>query len=141
MLHPAHRGAIVAERARTLVGARYRPQGRHRSDGLDCVGVAAAALALDCERLPALYALRGPGLAEIEAELSASALVQVSTPEAGDVLVFQTGPVQLHLGICTGSGFVHADAGLRRVVERPLPAPWPIAGVWRAADPVRSGDR
>jgi len=35
------------------------------------------------------------------------------------------------------AAFVHADLGLRRVVERPLPPPWPIVGVWRLVDPVR----
>jgi hypothetical protein len=29
--------------------------------------------------------------------------------------------------------FVHADARLRLVVERPLPLPWPIVSAWRMA--------
>lgn len=133
-------GAIVAERALALVGTRYRPQGRSKRAGLDCVGVAAAALALDPERLCFGYALRGSSLAEIETELSANGLMRVWARRAGDLIVFQPGPVQLHLGICTAAGFVHADAGLRRVVERPWPAPWPIAGIWRAAAPPQCGD-
>ena len=28
-------------------------------------------------------------------------------------------------------GFVHADAQLRRVVERPGEPPWPVIGIWR----------
>ncbi|PTW48809.1 hypothetical protein C8J25_101308 [Sphingomonas faeni] len=41
------------------------------------------------------------------------------------------GPGQVHLGIRTAAGFVHADASLRRVVERPGMPPWPLIGVWR----------
>ena len=51
--------------------------------------------------------------------------------EAGDVLLMAAGPGQIHLGIRTAGGFVHADAGLRRVVERPGMPPWPLTGVWR----------
>jgi hypothetical protein len=31
-------------------------------------------------------------------------------------------------------GFVHAHAGLRRVVTTPAPLPWPIECHWRLAD-------
>ena len=58
-------------------------------------------------------------------------LVRVATAEPGDVLLMAAGPGQLHLGIWTRDGFVHADAGLRRVVERPGMPPWPLIGVWR----------
>jgi hypothetical protein len=51
---------------------------------------------------------------------------------AGDVLVLAPRRDQIHLGVFTGIGLVHADAGLRRVVERPLPLPWPILGIWRS---------
>lgn len=47
------------------------------------------------------------------------------------MLLMAAGPGQLHLGIRTVGGFVHADAGLRRVVERPGMPPWPLIGVWR----------
>ena len=30
-----------------------------------------------------------------------------------------------------GGGIIHADAMLRRVVERPGPVPWPVLGRWR----------
>ena len=54
-------------------------------------------------------------------------------PEAGDVMLFEAGPGQLHMGVLTDGGLVHADAGLRMVVERPLPFPWPVLGRWRVA--------
>ena len=38
---------------------------------------------------------------------------------------------QLHLGVRTRCGFVHAHAGLRRVVETPGMPEWPIAAVYR----------
>jgi hypothetical protein len=56
--------------------------------------------------------------------------------EVGDVLVMRAGPEQLHLGIVTRAGLVHADAGLRRVVERPGAPEWPVLGNWRVV-----GDR
>lgn len=47
-----------------------------------------------------------------------------------DVLLFASGPGQLHLAVRAGGGLVHADAGLRRVVLRPGVAPWPLLGAW-----------
>jgi cell wall-associated NlpC family hydrolase len=133
------RGEAVAARARSLVGSRYRPQGRRSDLGLDCVGVAAVALSLDADRLPHGYALRGSSLSQLEAALRSLGLVPRGSGdlEPGDVLVFRPGAAQLHLAVFTGTGFVHADAGLRTVVERPLPAPWPVAGIWRAGDALR----
>ena len=122
------RGEAVVARARALVGTRFRAQGRE-PDGVDCVGLVAAALGREGARRD--YALRGGCLAALEAELKRAGLVLVSELAAGDVLVMQAGPGQLHLGVWTGSGLVHADAGLRRVAERPGPVPWPVLGVWR----------
>jgi hypothetical protein len=47
------------------------------------------------------------------------------------VIVCRVAPGRFHIVFCTGRSFVHADAGLGRVVERPMPIPWPIVGVWR----------
>lgn len=119
---------IVAA-ARELVGIRFRPQGRSAQTGLDCVGV--VALAVGAGRVPRDYALRGGSPERLAAELEAAGLRRVGAACAGDVLVMAAGPAQLHLGIFTGTGLVHGDAGLRRVVERPAPLPWPIIHVWR----------
>jgi hypothetical protein len=123
----------IVARARALVGTRFRPQGRDPSQGLDCVGVAAAAAQVPPERLRRDYALRGQHLAEIEHSLCDLGCrpVPETACRAGDVIVCEAGPAQFHLLLCTGAGFVHADAGLRMVVERPRPFPWPVAGVWR----------
>lgn len=49
----------------------------------------------------------------------------------GDVMLMRTGPAQLHLAIRTRRGFVHADAALRRVVERRGAPEWEVLGLWR----------
>ncbi len=122
------RGEAVAARARALLGTRFRAQGRG-GDGVDCVGLVAAALGRLEVRQD--YALRGGCLARLEAELRGAGLVRGQGLAPGDVLVMRAGPGQLHLGVWTGGGLVHADAGLRRVVERPGEVPWPVVAVWR----------
>jgi lipoprotein Spr len=122
-------GAAIAARARSLVGRRFRPQGRDPMLGLDCVGTAAAALG--ARGVPADYAPRGQALERIEAGLAALGCREREAPEAGDVIVCRPARDQYHLLVCVGDAFVHADAGLRRIVERPMPPPWPVAGVWR----------
>lgn len=121
----------VVARARALIGTRFRPQGRDGM-GLDCIGLAAAALGLD--EVGRDYALRSGNLAALEAGLAEAGLRPVGEKAAGDVIVLRSGPGQLHLGVWTGDGLVHADAGLRRVVERPGPPPWPILSIWRSLD-------
>lgn len=123
-------GEVVAA-ARALLGVRFRPQGRTRETGLDCVGLVASALQVQA---PRDYPLRGGSLARIAEALAAAGLRQAEAMRAGDVLVAVAGPAQLHLGIFTGTGLIHSDAGLRRVVERPAPLPWPIIHIWRLED-------
>ena len=132
-------GERVAARARALVGVRFRPQGRDPATGLDCVGTAALAAGMDPARVRRDYALRGQRLAQIEHDLCELGCQPVAAGEGepGDVAVCDAGPAQFHLIVLTGDSFVHADAGLRRVVERPLPVPWPVAGLWRL---VEEGD-
>lgn len=125
------RGEAVAARARALVGTRFRGQGRCADAGLDCVGLVAAALGVEGVRRD--YALRGGAAAELERALRGAGLERVGEASAGDVLVMRAGPGQLHLGVWTGGSLVHADAGLRRVVERPGAVPWPVLSVWREA--------
>jgi len=123
------RGEEVVAAARELVGTRFRPQGRSREEGVDCVGLVAAALGR--ERVRGDYALRGGSAAALAGELRAAGLERAAAAAAGDVLVLRAGPGQLHLGIWTGAGLIHADAGLRGVVERPGAAPWPVIAIWR----------
>ena len=98
------------------------------AEGLDCVGLVALALRAGgyAGAVPSGYSLRGGDWGLLD-----RLLVRVVEAEPGDVLVMAVGPGQIHLGIRTVGGFVHADAGLRRVVERPGMPPWPLIGVWR----------
>ncbi len=129
-------GQEIAARARTLVGVPFRPQGRSAAYGFDCVGLVAAALGI--ERVRADYPLRGGSAERLASELERAGLERVDEVGIGDVLVMRSGPEQLHLGIVTDAGLVHADAGLRRVVERPGSPTWQVLGAWRlSADAQR----
>lgn len=130
-------GERAAARARALIGTRFRPQGRGGAAGLDCVGLAAAALGVTGVR--ADYRLRGERLAALEDALEDAGLERIAAPAPGDVLVLSAGPQQLHLAVLTDQGFVHAHAGLGRVVETPGAPPWPVIGAWRGRDGERKG--
>ncbi|WP_374135306.1 peptidoglycan endopeptidase [Sphingomonas sp.] len=115
--------------ARAAIGVRFRLHGRDPATGLDCVGL--AAIALGEEVVPSGYAMRGGDPARIAAMIDARALVRADDAQPGDLLLCASGPGQLHLAIDSGAGVIHADAMLRRVVERPGPVPWPVLGRWR----------
>ena len=121
----------VADAAVAVVGARFRLHGRDPATGLDCVGLAAWALRGGgwVGEVPTGYRLRG-GEAAALAVLDAG-LARADGCAVGDVLLMRTGPGQLHLGVWTDAGLVHADAGLRRVVLRPGAVAWPVLGGWR----------
>lgn len=111
-------------RAREALGVPFRLHGRDLR-GLDCVGLAAWAWAVE---VPTGYAMRSSARGRIEAELRA--LGFVPGDGAGAVALVVPGPGQLHLGISTGGGVIHADAAARRVVERAAPLPWTVLGSW-----------
>jgi hypothetical protein len=46
-------------------------------------------------------------------------------------MLLRPGERQLHLAVLTGSGFVHAHAGIRRVVEAPGFPEWPMLRGYR----------
>jgi hypothetical protein len=126
--------AVVAA-ARGAIGARFRVQGRDPAFGLDCVGVVAVALrgAGYAGAIPADYALRGGSVTEIVAQFAAE-FVRSMTASSGGVALFDTGCAQWHLAVIVPGGIVHADAMLRRVVERPGPPPWALVGCWHLQD-------
>lgn len=129
----------IAARARLAVGTRFRPQGRTPAEGLDCIGLVAFALGLEPGDVPRDYALRSSDPVRLGAELSRRLRpAGRGSPQEGDVAVYSPGLRQVHLGVVSAGTLVHADCGLMRVVERPLPAPWPLVELWRVADDERS---
>lgn len=124
--------AIVA-RARSLIGTRFRPQGRSPQRGLDCIGLVVIATGVEAVRVPDDYPLRGGDRAQVDAVFEALGFVRVPYDhrEPGDVLVARSGPGQLHVVVLTADGYVHAHAGLRRVVEAPGAPPWCALTAWR----------
>ena len=121
----------IEARALACVGARFRLHGRAPETGLDCVGLVARACAATA---PSGYALRGGRAEAIAARLDEAGLARVERAAPGDVVLALAGPAQFHLAVITARGFVHADAGLRRVVERPGDLPWPVIGIWRKGE-------
>jgi len=128
-------GEKLAKAARALVGARFRLHGRDPETGLDCIGVLATALASigRMPTLPVAYTLRTCALPDLATFASACGLTPATgSLAAGDVLLVQVCACQFHLLIAVSrQSFVHAHAGLRRVVEERRIAPWPVAGHWR----------
>lgn len=128
-------GAALAGAAEALVGTRFRLHGRSSEHGVDCIGLLAAALdAIGRPApLPTGYALRTHTLPALEGIASACGFVE--TEEAtlpGDVLMYRVGPCQHHFAIAARRDrFVHAHAGLRRVVLAPAPLAWPVLRRWR----------
>ena len=114
------------ERARSLVGCAFRPQGRNPQFGLDCVGLVLVVFQIEARQVRRDYRLRGSHKDELRAGLSRF-FVPVANPRAGDVLLSEVARNQMHLMINCGTSFVHADAGLRRIVETPGQPCWPIA--------------
>jgi cell wall-associated NlpC family hydrolase len=120
-----------AERARALIGTPFRLQGRSR-EGADCIGVAILAFDIPDESFRRNYRLRGDHAGEARHQLQRFFRhVPATQLRSGDLMLMQVSSDQLHLGVRTGRGFVHAHAGLRRVVETPGVPDWPVLGVYR----------
>ena len=124
--------AIHARRARALVGTRFRPQGRDPAQGLDCIGLCLLAYGLPIDFGRDDYRLRGDHRGEIErAILARFRKLRRAQAKPGDLLLMLPAADQMHLGIVTARGLIHADARLRRVVETPGNPAWPVAGIYR----------
>lgn len=133
------RAALAA--ARAAIGTRFRPQGRVPGLGLDCIGVAVLAIAgagLPLPPLPA-YALGGDHAGLLDAMCRQIGLRPrrggLRRARPGDLILFQLAAGHRHVAVLGEAGIIHAHAGLRRVVEGPLPPDWPVVAVM--ALPVR----
>lgn len=127
------RAAVAA--ARAAIGTRFRPQGRVPGLGLDCIGVAllaAEGAGMELPPLPA-YVLDGDHGDLFDATCRLIGLrrrragLRLARP--GDLVVFQLAAGNRHVGVLSNAGIIHAHAGLRRVVEGPLPPDWPVIAV------------
>jgi murein DD-endopeptidase / murein LD-carboxypeptidase len=117
--------------ALSLIGAPFRLHGRDPVTGLDCVGV--AALVFGVRDVPRGYLVRTADGARVAAMIDDAGLRRVKRDlAAGDLVLLKSGPAQCHLVVMTEAGFVHADAGIGRVVETPGLPPWPVIAVWEA---------
>ena len=132
-----------AARARALVGTRFRPQGRGEG-GLDCVGV----VVVDVRRLQPIWSAATTGCAAIIVPRSGQGSsvhfrrVPKSQLRAGRRHAAARSPSeQLHLAVRTEPGFVHAHAGIGRVVETPGDARVAAARrLSQAPEPLSHGD-
>jgi cell wall-associated NlpC family hydrolase len=117
-----------------MVGTRFRLQGHDPATGLDCVGLVWAAYAAAGRRVarPAGYPLRGWELERIARALADAGFVRAhDAMRPGDVALIAHPARQYHLGLIGFDTFIHAHAGLRRVVETPLDLGVRAAARWR----------
>lgn len=132
-------GEDLAHAAQGLVGAPFRLHGRTPETGLDCIGLLVAACAAAGRQiiLPNGYRLRSRSLPGLAGPAAQAGFAPAAPPlRAGDVAMCRVNPCQHHLVIiASGNSFVHAHAGLGRVVAMHGPLPWPIVGLWRPLSP------
>lgn len=120
-----------AVRAKALVGTRFRPQGRSE-DGLDCIGVVLSTFGIPADVARSNYRLGGNHERELRDELDKHfRRVPSAQIRPGDVMLIAADDRQLHLAVRTEAGFVHAHAGIRRVVETPGEPCWPLLEAYR----------
>jgi cell wall-associated NlpC family hydrolase len=120
--------------ARAMVGVRFRFQGCDPATGLDCVGLVWAAYAEAGVRLarPGGYPLRGWARERVETALIAAGFAPAECAgQAGDVALVALPAGQFHVGLIGTDNWIHAHAGLRRVVEAPVDAAVRAAPRWR----------
>lgn len=133
-------GADLAKSSQQLVGTRFRLHGRDPASGLDCIGLLAAALHLAGRpvTLPSGYPLR---LRDVQAWLPDPANLGFDeasgVPLPGDVVLLGLGAAQFHLAIAAeDGGWIHAHAGLRRVIHSSVLPTGEIAHHWRLAPAI-----
>ena len=121
----------AVERARGLLGTRFRAQGRDPRLGLDCLGLAMIAYDVDGATIRRDYRLSGDHRRELMAGLAGGfRRVARSRQRVGDLILIMVAARQYHLAVKTDAGFVHADVR-RGVVETPGTPGWPVVAAYR----------
>jgi murein DD-endopeptidase / murein LD-carboxypeptidase len=128
-------GDRIAASALEQIGTRFRLHGRLPGEVLDCVGLVAHCLERSglMVRAPFDYSIRGQHeqrISEFFAQPQFRALTQ-GKPQPGDIACVQCAARQSHLMIRTAQGWIHAHAGLGRIVLTPDPIQWPMIGIWQ----------
>ena len=130
----------VVDRARSLIGSRFRAQGRDPELGVDCLGLAMLAFGVEASAIRRDYRLGGDHKRELMAGLPPRfRRVARTQGRAGDLLLIRIADRQYHLAVQTDAGFVHADVR-RGVVETPGVPAWPVVGVYRRRIPTKRSD-
>lgn len=126
-------GRVVVTAARAMIGAPFRMHGRNPAHGVDCVGVICVAFAGAGVRIdaPTGYRLASGRFDQFERAALGAGLMVGAEVRTGDAVLCRIDARQWHLGIASGDGLIHADAGMGRVVERPGAIPWPVVRCWR----------
>lgn len=126
----------MADKAMSLCGSQFRLHGRDEEGGLDCIGLADQCLLaadVDC-RAPNGYSIRGGSegaINEFMANIGFERFAPATRLCEGDIVLVKPSPVQWHFLIRAKDGFVHAHAGLGKVVFCPGDPPWPIVWIFR----------
>jgi cell wall-associated NlpC family hydrolase len=125
----------LARAAEALAGVPFRLHGREPATGLDCIGLLGAAMVRAGRpiSLPSGYSWRLRDLTQwLPTPESCGFTDARGMVRSGDAVMLQPGPSQFHLAIAARDlRWVHAHAGLRRVViSAELPA-GPIVAHWR----------
>jgi len=130
-------GSDLACAAQDLIGTPFRLHGRDPASGLDCIGLLGGAMARRGQpiSLPTGYTLRLSDPAPWLPDPATLGFAAASAPVLpGDVVLLQLGVAQFHLAIAAAPhGWIHAHAGLRRVVLTPELPEGRIAHHWRRA--------
>lgn len=142
---------IVIDKARTFLGTPWQHQARCKGVAVDCIGLLVGAFTeagykiedvTDYGRNPNPRRFLGHLARYFDRIGSSSDSCSVNydrnawdSATPGDVLVFSFVGTNLpqHVGICTGSGFVHTFQGAGKVSEHAMNSEWlrSLHSVWR----------
>lgn len=128
-------GEDLAAAAASLEGVPFRLNGRDRHYGTDCIGLLELALKA-CGQdvtLPSGYSLRQTDPLAWLPDPQSCGFAPARLPALpGDVVLIRLGHSHTHLAIAgIGASWIHAHAGLRRVVVSPDLPDGTIIGHWR----------